>query len=354
MGNRVDSNQNGLSTFNAANQLEEDTGFNYLYDAIGNLIQKTDKSTLLSTVYEYDAENKLIRVASLDKTVNYNYDGLGRRIEKEVTETAVTNVTQYIYDNEDILLELDGSDNIVARYTHGPGIDEALSMEKAGVNSFYHADGLESVTELTDSLGTVVQSYTYSSFGKIESQLDLNFFQPYTFTGREFDPETDLYYYRSRYYDPFVGRFLQEDPILNAGNPTVPYLVPSLLHDPLTLHGHAYVNNNPQFITDPFGLFPWTFVFRVVRGVLQLGPVSVGVDILGGRQCVGGCPLNEGEDELFRNWLANQNELTRQRQFNEETDKFIEDLCRTGRFPLSCGPTREPFMLTPDTSGNAC
>ena len=45
-------------------------------------------------------------------------------------------------------------------------------MEKAGASFFYHADGLGSITEITDSLGALKQSYTYSSFGKIDSQLD--------------------------------------------------------------------------------------------------------------------------------------------------------------------------------------
>ena len=63
------------------------------------------------------------------KTVNYKYDGLGRRVEKEVID-AGTATTRYVYDNEDILLELNGANSIVARYTHGPGIDEPLIMEK--------------------------------------------------------------------------------------------------------------------------------------------------------------------------------------------------------------------------------
>jgi len=193
--------------------------------------------TTQSTVYEYDAENRLIRVASLDKTVNYKYDGLGRRIEKEVTETAVTNVTQYIYDNEDILLELDGSNNITARYTHGPGIDEPLITERGGQSFFYHADGLGSITELTDTAGTIAQSYTYSSFGEIESQLDPVFVQPYTFTAREFDPETGLFHYRARAYDPSIGRFLQEDPIGFSGG----------------INFHTYVQNNPINLVDPNG-----------------------------------------------------------------------------------------------------
>jgi len=146
---------------------------------------------------------------------------------------------RYIYDNEDILLELDGSNNIVTRYTHGPGIDEPLVMEKGSQSFFYHADGLGSITEITDSLGVVKQRYSYSSFGKIESQLDPNFIQPYTFTAREFDPETGLYFYRTRYYNADTARFLQEDPIGFAGG---------------DLNLYTYVLNQPINWVDPWGL----------------------------------------------------------------------------------------------------
>ncbi len=180
-------------------------------------------------------------MATLEKTVNYKYDGLGRRIEKEVTETGVTTTTRYIYDREDILLEIDGNTNIVTRFTHGPGIDEPLIMEKSDKSFFYHADGLGSITELTDTAATVVQSYSYSSFGKIESQLDPAFVQPFMFTSREFDPETGLYFYRTRTYDSSVGRFLQEDPIgLKGGD----------------LNLYPYVRNNPVTFIDPSGEGP--------------------------------------------------------------------------------------------------
>jgi RHS repeat-associated protein len=62
--------------------------------------------------------------------------------------------------------------------------------------------------------------------------------QPYTYTGREYDPETGLYYYRARYYDPKIGRFLQEDPIWDVN-----------------LYG--YVGNRPVNFTDPMGLYTW-------------------------------------------------------------------------------------------------
>jgi RHS repeat-associated protein len=241
VGNRTDSNQNGLSQFNTANELNEDSDFTYQYDNNGNMIQKTAKAGGSVTNYEYDAENKLVRVVMPGTTVNYKYDGLGRRVEKEVI-AGTTNVTRYIYDNEDILLALDGSNNITARYTHGPGIDAPLVMEKGGASFFYYTDGLGSITDITNQAGTAVQRYTYSSFGEIESQLDPNFVQPYTFTAREFDPETSMYHYRNRQYDWRTGRFTSTDPLgIESGS----------------INFSLYVGNNPVNYTDPFGLWQW-------------------------------------------------------------------------------------------------
>ncbi len=241
IGNRTNSNQNGSSTFNQANQLLEDANFTYQYDNNGNLTRKTPKTPGPFNVYEYDAENKLVRAVINGTTVNYRYDGLGRRVEKEVISVG-TSVTRYVNDNEDILLELDGSNQVVARYTHGPGIDEPLIMEKNSQSFYYHADGLGSITELTNQSGAVAQRYMYSSFGKIESQLDPNFAQPYTFTSREFDPETGLLHYRERYYDPAIGRFLSEDPLRGAAT------------SPQSLNRYPYVSNNPATFFDPWGL----------------------------------------------------------------------------------------------------
>jgi RHS repeat-associated protein len=84
----------------------------------------------------------------------------------------------------------------------------------------------------------VVQRYTYSSFGKIASQLDPNFVQPYTFTARELDGETGLYSYRARTYDPQVGRFLQPDPIKTLGG---------------GVNLYPYVLNSPPNFIDPSG-----------------------------------------------------------------------------------------------------
>jgi RHS repeat-associated protein len=111
----------------------------------------------------------------------------------------------------------------------------------------------------------VIQSYTYSSFGKLESQLDPNFIQPYTFTAREFDQEAAVYYYRARNYNHLTGRFLQEDPITRttilvftqlarrfANIP--PQILQGLSGFPDRSLQYEYVRNNPVNLTDPFGL----------------------------------------------------------------------------------------------------
>ena len=100
VGNRTNSNQNGASTFNQANRLLEDAKFTYQYDNNGNMTRKTAKIGGAVTTYEYDAENKRVRVVSPSNTANYRYDGLGRRVEKEVI-AGTTTTTRYVYDNED-------------------------------------------------------------------------------------------------------------------------------------------------------------------------------------------------------------------------------------------------------------
>ncbi|MBI3011452.1 MAG: hypothetical protein HYY58_03035 [Candidatus Omnitrophica bacterium] len=88
---------------------------------------------------------------------------------------------------------------------------------------------------------------------------------PFLFTGREYDCESGLYYYRSRYYDSRTGRFLQEDPVLPRGEfSEEDYIsdeeavekeadVSPLLRNPQNFARYTYVNNNPTLLMDPHG-----------------------------------------------------------------------------------------------------
>jgi RHS repeat-associated protein len=234
VGNRLSSAQYPTWSYDANNRLLSFNGTNFTYNNNGNRISKTDASG--TTTYHYDSENRLIGIDKPDGAViTYRYDPFGRRIEKNVNGT----ITRYLYDGEDILYELDGSNTILARYTHGPGIDEPLIMERDAANYYYHADGLGSITHITDAAGNIVQSYVYSAFGEIVTQ-EGGLSNPFTYISREYDPESGLYYYRARYYDAEVGRFLQTDPIGFAGGDANLY---------------AYVGNNPINWVDPLGLW---------------------------------------------------------------------------------------------------
>jgi RHS repeat-associated protein len=110
-------------------------------------------------------------------------------------------------------------------------------MLRTATTSFYEADGLGSVTSLSSGAGALAQTYTFDSFGKLTAASG-SLTNPFRYTGREFDSETGLYYYRARYYDPSAGRFISEDPVgfEEAGN------------------FYRYVNNKPVTLIDPTGL----------------------------------------------------------------------------------------------------
>ena len=77
---------------------------------------------------------------------------------------------------------------------------------------YYHFDALGSVVALTNSSGNTVEVYEYAVYGQVGAS-DPNHPNRFMFTGREYDKETGLYYYRARYYNPQIGRFLQTDPV---------------------------------------------------------------------------------------------------------------------------------------------
>ncbi len=204
----------------AANRMLEGRKFDYAYDDRGNLrFRYLDAAHSKYWEYRWDGENRMSEAVLVDnenivRTVTFKHDSFGRRIEKQVTEGPTTTTHTYVYDGEDIILETvsDGTTTISTHYVHGPGIDEPLALVRSGQNYFYHADGLGSIVAISDSNKAFVQRYTYESFGMLTAS-NPAFENPYTFTSREYDRETGLYYYRARYYDAMEGRFISKDPI---------------------------------------------------------------------------------------------------------------------------------------------
>ncbi len=270
-GNRTASHLSAAHTTDTANRLTDDDQFTYAYDANGNLTSKTDKTTLDTTGYTYDAQNQLTRIDFPDLTfAAYSYDGLGRRIEKDVNGA----LTQYVYDGAAILLEYNGAGGLLARTSHGQQIDQPLAVARdldasgafeAGEQFYYQGDHLGSVRALTDATGLVANSYDYDAYGNIEASSE-SVTQPFTYTGREFDAESGLYYYRARYYDAATGRFINQDPIgFAAGD----------------LNLYRYVFNSPVNLRDPDGRFIQVLAARCAFGAVIGGVAAANGAIFG-------------------------------------------------------------------------
>src|SRR5262249_51657550 len=128
----------------------------------------------------------------------------------------LTTTSVFAYDGDNLIEETNSSGTAVARYAQRLNIDEPLAMLRSSATSYYEADGLGSVTSLSNSSGSIANSYTYDSFGNLNASSG-SLVNPFQFTAREFDSESALYFYRARYYDPGTGRFLSEDPLRFAG-----------------------------------------------------------------------------------------------------------------------------------------
>lgn len=166
---------------------------------------------------------------------------------------------KYVYDGQEILFELDHNNDILTTFTHSTlRTDDVLAMDKNNSSYFYLKDHLGTVNEIIDGAGNLVQRYVYSSFGKILRLEDGNAQEIstpivenfYTFTGREFDQESGLNYYRARYYDSTLGRFLSADPH------------PGVVSSPVSFNSkYIYGNNDPMNRVDPMGTFNFKKAF---------------------------------------------------------------------------------------------
>jgi RHS repeat-associated protein len=223
------------------NQVTSDGTYNYAYDHDGNLVLKTAIATGMVTACSYDYRNRLTDVVETNAAgavlsdSHYTYDVFDRRIA--VTVNGQTTYT--VYNGNNAWADYSASGQVQTRYLFGDRADEILGRwQHAQGAAWYLTDHLGSVRDLVNAGGQVINRIEYNSFGQVLSETNIANGDRFLYTGREFDAATGLYYYRARYYDPALGRFISQDPLgLNVD-----------------INPYRYALNGPTRWTDPMGL----------------------------------------------------------------------------------------------------
>jgi RHS repeat-associated protein len=145
-----------------------------------------------------------------------------------------------------------------------PVIPSLQAQTSATVSYYYHQDHLGSSSALTTNTGALIESNTWLPFGRAQTASPQAPFQlSNRFTGQVLDPETGLYYFGARYYDPLLGRFIQPDTIIPDYS------------NPQSFNRYSYVLNNPLKHVDQDGHLP-VLVATAIGGAL-IGGVIGGV-----------------------------------------------------------------------------
>jgi RHS repeat-associated protein len=252
-------------THNKANELSTATSWaTSSHSLAGNMITAPDPANLAnSLLIMYDAWNRIVKISdqSLNVVGEYEYDGLNRRIVK-IDRKANPDVTYDYYLNESwqtLEVRKDAVTVPLEEYVWHPYYVDALAVRGydadtngagAQLEHYYAHDANFNVVAVFGSTGTVLDRYQYSPYGAM-TVLDPNFAvdsdnltdiaNSCGYTGRQFDGECGLCYYRNRCYHGQAGLFVGRDPIGYRS------LDPNL---------YRYVSSNPMAFVDPSGTTP--------------------------------------------------------------------------------------------------
>jgi RHS repeat-associated protein len=208
-GNLLDAREAFARSYVKGNRLSVFQDYRFEYDKAGNLVCETKGKK--HTRHYYNAQNQLIKTKKDGQTIHYAYDPLGRRITKQNGG----NTTAYIWDGHVLISEQRKQLNIL--YIPEPGGGKPLCQIRDGNIYYYHNDHLGTPLCLTDSAGNIAWEARFKVHGAVVNHHSETIDNNIRFQALYHDPETGLYYHRSRYYHPAVGRFIQQDSIGLAG-----------------------------------------------------------------------------------------------------------------------------------------
>ena len=229
-----------------SDQLMSYNGEAFEYDVIGNPTTYRGKSA----TWAYGRQ-----LTSFDGNT-FAYDARGHR-------TAKNDIT-FTYDSNGNLIKQ--SNGLEFLYDH-TGV---FAVKHNNATYYYRKDAQSNIVELLDNNGSVVVKYKYDAWGKClidasTTNIELANLNPFRYRSYYLDTETGLYFLKTRYYDPEIGRFMTIDDIS--------YLDPESING---LNLYAYCGNNPVMGYDPNGTFAITtaIIIGLIAGAVIGGTVG--------------------------------------------------------------------------------
>jgi RHS repeat-associated protein len=201
--------------------------------------------------YDQEGDGHIVTATGTGLNASYTYDPLGRRYSKTVNGQATTYFLHDERGNEIAEYTIGGGGQVQVQneYIYDSIHTAPIAVMAGGAITYNFFDRLGSVVGIANTAGTqVLGEYATLPYGD-SNPPNIAACAPGTcgsgagtafgFAGYRYDPESGLYHTGARYYDPRLGRFLQPDPIGQAGGVNL----------------YAYVGNDPLNGTDPQGLY---------------------------------------------------------------------------------------------------
>ena len=288
------------------------------YDHSGRILRKRDGAGALYYTVTYNGKGRAKRING----IGFAYDPNDYRIKKQDS--------LYLLEGEHLEATYSTAGVLQNKYLRGVVVDEIVNgyaYHSSDANDWsnytFHHDHLNSVTALTGHAGSTEETTSYDAFGGMLDQSFPGTENELLFTGRQWDEDNRLYYYRARYYDPEIGRFISEDPIgFGAG-----------------VNFYAYVGNNPVNFNDPSG----KVAGKIVKHAADLSAIKLAAQ-----------QLNRLRKQAVSDaWRLEQRLINEGRQGSVPwTDAQAAELLQTGRVKGFEGHHVNNVNTFPELAGN--